>query len=361
MSNAYVVIMAGGYGTRLWPLSRQSRPKPLLPLVEESRSMFQISVERLYPLFTPERILVVTGEEMMPSFKEQVPDLPDENFIVEPVGRNTAPAVGLGAIHIRQRDPDAVMAILTADHYIRDVVAFRRALSVASRVAEQGEIVTLGIKPTFAATGFGYIEKGSTKETIDDIAVYHLQRFVEKPDQATAEEFVASGDYSWNSGMFIWSVRRVMAEFELHAPDLSTKLEQLAAAIGQPDYQARLGQIWPTMQKISVDYALMEHIHEGISVIPIEMGWSDIGNFKTLYDILSAGDDDTHVISGHEPIVIDGKRLLIFSQRLVAAIGIEDMVIIDTDDVLLVCPRDRAQDVKKLVETLKRNEQNEYL
>ena len=360
MSNAYAVIMAGGYGTRLWPLSRQNRPKPLLPLVDESHSMFQISVERLYPLFTPERIMVVAGEEMMPLFRNQMPDLPTENFIVEPIGRNTAPAVGLGAIHVRQRDPDAVMTILTADHYISDVVTFRLALSVAIRVAEQGEIVTLGIAPTFAGTGFGYIEKGLLKETIEGISVYHLQRFVEKPDQAAADKFVASGDYSWNSGMFIWPVRRVMAEFERHAPDLSTKLEQLAKAIGQTDYQTQLGAIWPGMRNVSVDYALMEHIHEGISVLPIEMGWSDIGNFKTLYDILSAKNGE-HVVSGHEPVVVDSKRLLIFSQRLVAAIGVEDMVIIDTDDVLLVCPRDRAQDVKKLVETLKRNEQNEYL
>ncbi|MBN1429284.1 MAG: mannose-1-phosphate guanylyltransferase [Anaerolineae bacterium] len=360
MSNVYAVIMAGGYGTRLWPLSRQSRPKPLLPLVDESRSMFQISVERLYPLFTPDRILVVAGEEMMPLFKSQVSDLPAENFIIEPMGRNTAPAVGLGAVHIRQRDPEAIMTILTADHYISDVATFRHALSVAFRVAERGEIVTLGIAPTFAGTGFGYIERGAHRKTIEGIPVYHLQRFVEKPDQATADKFVASGDYSWNSGMFIWPIRRVMAEFERHAPDLLTSLEQIAAAIGKPDYQEQLDNIWPQMRNISVDYALMEHIHEDINVIPVEMGWSDIGNFKTLYDILSA-QDDNHVISGHEPIVVDSKRLLIFSQRLVAAVGIEDMVIIDTNDVLLVCPRDRAQDVKMLVETLKRNEQNEYL
>jgi mannose-1-phosphate guanylyltransferase len=360
MSNAYAVIMAGGAGTRLWPLSRQSRPKPLLPLVDESRSVFQISVERLYPLFPPERILIVTGQEIMPSFKSQVPDLPAENFIVEPVGRNTAPAVGLGAIHVRQRDPDAVMAVLTADHYIADVEAFRRVLGAASRVAAGGEIVTLGITPTFPSTGFGYIEKGPLKETVDGISIYQLRRFVEKPDETTAEKFLASGDYSWNSGMFIWPVRRVMAEFERHAPDLSARLERLAAAIDRPDYSTLLAEIWSGMRSISVDYALMEHIHEQINVIPVEMGWSDIGNFKTLYDILSESSGD-HVVSGRDPLVIDSKRLLIFSKRLVAAVGLEDVVIIDTDDVLLVCPRDRAQDVGKLVETLKRNEQHEYL
>lgn len=360
MSNAYAVIMAGGPGSRLWPLSRQNRPKPLLSLVDESRSMFQISIERLYPLFTPDRILVVTGAEMMPLFKSQVPDIPAENFIVEPIARDTAPAVGLGAIHVRHRDPDALMAVLTADHYIADVVTFRNVLDVACRVAAQGEIVTLGIAPTYAATGFGYIEKGALKETLDGISIYQLRRFIEKPDQAMAEKLVADGNYSWNSGMFIWPVRRVMAEFEHHAPELSADLERLAAAIHRPDYEALLAEVWPKIHKISVDYALMEHIHEGINVIPVEMGWSDIGNFETLYEILTAKTGD-HVVSGRQPLVIDSQRLLIFSQRLVAAIGIQDMVIIDTNDVLLVCPRDRAQDVKKLVETLKENEQNEYL
>lgn len=360
MSNAYAVIMAGGAGTRLWPLSRKRRPKPVLPLVDETRSMFQISVERLVPLFPRERILIVAGAEMTPLLRKQMPDLPPENFVVEPMGRDTAPAVGLGAIHIRQRDPDAVMAVLTADHYISDVAGFRKVLGVACQVAARGEIVTLGITPTFASTGFGYIERGALAETIEGVPVYDLRRFVEKPEAEMAEQLLAAGNYSWNSGMFIWPIRRVMAEFGRHAPDLSAQLERLAASIGQPGYDALIGQLWPDMRKISVDFALMEHISEGIKVIPAEIGWSDIGNFEALYDILSTANKG-HVVSGREPLVIDSKRLLIFSKRLVAAIGIEDMVIIDTDDVLLVCPRDRAQDVKALVETLKRNGYDKYL
>jgi mannose-1-phosphate guanylyltransferase len=352
--------MAGGAGTRLWPLSREKRPKPVLRLVEKDRSMFQIAVERLQPLFPPERILVVASADLTPLLKEHAPQLPDENYIVEPVGRDTAPAVGLGAIHIRRRDPEAIMAVLTADHYIADVEKFRNVLNVACRVAARGMIVTLGIKPTFASTGFGYIERGPLDQVVEGVEVYVLQRFREKPDQATADSFIADGRYSWNSGMFIWPVQRVMAEFERHAPALYAELERLADAMGTAGYESLLSEIWPQIKRISVDYALMEHIQQGVRVIPVEMGWTDIGNFETLYDILSL-QSGGNVIHSKEPLVIDTTRTLVFSDRLVATLGVEDLVIIDTDDVLLICHRDRSQDVKQLVEHLKKNQRNEYL
>lgn len=359
MSERYALIMAGGAGTRLWPLSREKRPKPVLPLVDDVRSMFQISVERLTPLFPDNRILVVANPALSKMLHEQMPGLPAENFITEPDGRDTAPAIGLGAIHIRHRDPDALIAVLTADHYIADEDGFRGALDAACQSAGQGHIVTLGITPDYPSTGFGYVERGELSDTINGIAIYDLKRFVEKPDEARAEEFIRSGRYSWNSGMFIWQVGRLMAEFARNTPGLSTSLETLAAAIGTPDYDSQLAKVWPDVDRVSVDYALMEHVDTGVKVIPVDIGWSDIGNFEALYDILSEGHD--HVVAGREPLVIDSKRLLIFSQRLVAAIGVEDLVIIDTEDVLLVCPRDRAQDIKQLVETLKKSEQHEYL
>jgi mannose-1-phosphate guanylyltransferase len=360
MDNAYVLIMAGGSGTRLWPLSRRDKPKPVLPLVEAGRSMFQIAVDRVEPLFTPERILVVANAELTKILRKQAPQLPAENFVIEPVGRDTAPAVGLGAIHIRQRDPDGVMAVVTADHHIADVETYRKVLSAACQVAAQDLVVTLGITPDFPTTGFGYIERGKRDQTVNGVDVYVLKRFAEKPDPATAEKFVASGKYSWNSGMFIWPVKRVMAEFERHAPDLYAKLTQLAARIGQPGYNDLLAEVWPTVERISVDYALMEHIQEGARVIPAQMGWADIGNFGTLHDILSGGEDE-NVILGRELLVIDTKRTFISSERLVAAIGLEDLIIVDTDDALLVCRRDRVQDVKQIVEELKRSQRNEYL
>ena len=361
MDNAYALIMAGGAGTRLWPLSRKDRPKPLLPLVDRERSMFTLSVERLYPLFPPERILVVAGADLTPRLKEHAPDLPEENFIIEPEGRDTAPAVGLGAIHVRHRDPDAIMAVLTADHYIADEEMFRKVLGVACRVAADGSIVTLGIEPDFPSTGFGYIERGPLAMSIDGIDVHVLKRFTEKPEQALAEQYLATGRYSWNSGMFIWPVRRVMAEFARHAPDLYAVLEDLAGLLGQPAYDARLREVWPGLKRISVDYALMEHVRERVYVIPVQMGWSDIGNFGALYDILSAQAGRDVVHSGQEPMVIDAARTLVFSDRLVAVLGVEDLVIVDTEDVLLICRRERAQDVRQLVERLKEEQRNEYL
>ncbi len=360
MDNAYALIMAGGAGTRLWPLSRQSRPKPLLHLVEEDRSMFRLSVERLAPLFPLERVLIVTGEDLAPMLREQVPALPAENFIVEPMGRDTAPAIGLGAIHIRHRDPTAIVAVLTADHYIHDLEKFRHVLSVACQIAAQNLIVTLGISPSWPATGFGYIERGEFDQAIEEINVYKLKRFTEKPDATTAEQFLASGQYSWNSGMFVWTARRVVEEIQRYAPDLYDNLERLAKEVGRLDYHALLNELWPDVERISVDYALMEHIREGVRVIPVEMGWSDVGNFSALYDILSE-DDGGNVISGPTPLTIETRGSLIFSKRLVATIGLEDVIIVDTDDALLVCRRDRAQDVKEVVDLLKKEHRSRHL
>jgi mannose-1-phosphate guanylyltransferase len=360
MGHAYALIMAGGAGTRLWPLSREKRPKPLLPLVDDERSMIQMSVERLEPLFPKDHILIVAGVDHIPLIQEQLPGLPAENFIVEPVGRDSAPAAGLGTIHIRHRDPEAVIAVLTADHYIANEEGFRSVLGAAAEVAGEGMIATLGITPTYPSAAFGYIEQGELIKTISGVDICQLKRFIEKPDETTAEMFLAAGNYSWNAGMFIWGASRVMDEFALHAPELAEKLESLASAIGTPGYDALLAELWPQMKKISIDYALMEHIHDRIVVIPANIGWNDIGNFEALYDILS-DDGEDHVISGRQPILVDSSRLLIFSKRLVAAVGVHDLVIIDTEDALLVCPRDRAQDIKQLVETLKKEHQHRYL
>jgi mannose-1-phosphate guanylyltransferase len=360
MPDAYAVIMAGGAGTRLWPLSRQARPKPLLPLVEPERSMFQTAVERLSPLFPPERVMVVAGADLTPQLMAAAPAVPPENFVVEPVGRDTAPAVGLGTIHVRQRDPDAVMAILTADHHIADPAMFRRALAASIAVAAEGGIATLGIAPRYAATGFGYIERGPHVRTVDGIDVYELRGFKEKPDARTAERYIASGKYSWNSGMFIWRAGRVMDEFARHAPDIHAALEQLAGKIGQPGYDAAIAEIWPNVPRISVDFALLEHIDRDIYVIPVEMGWDDIGNFNALYQVLG-GKGGGNVVRADDAILIDTRGVYVQSDRPVTVIGLEDIVIVDTEDALLVCRRDRAQDVKQIVEMLKREQKDRLL
>ncbi len=248
----YAVIMAGGSGTRLWPLSRQRRPKQALTLVGK-KTMFQYAVERIRPIFPVERILVITREEYASVLSTQVPDLPPENLILEPEGRGTAPAIGLAAIHLQQRDPDATMAILTADHFITETGLFCRVLSAAGQIAAGGTLVTLGIPPSSASTGFGYIQHGSALGEKDGLTYYVVERFVEKPDRAAAQQMVASGMVSWNSGMFICQVERMMREFNCQMADFHRRLMEIKNALGQPRYRATLKRNWPLIPKQTID------------------------------------------------------------------------------------------------------------
>ncbi len=349
MSSFYATIMAGGVGTRLWPLSRHNRPKQALHLIGQ-RTMFQHAVERLTPLFPPENILVVTGPGHAGLLRPQAPQLPPTNWLIEPAGRNTGPAVGLAAVHLHRRDPDAIMAMLTADHYIGRVERFRAVLTAAADIARQGKIVTLGIKPTFPATGFGYIRQGEPLGRFGGFEAFQATRFTEKPDAATATAFVESGQYTWNSGMFIWRVDRVLAEFQRQRPQMYAHLMAIAEAVGTPREQRVLTEVWPQLEKISVDYAIMEGAQE-VVVIPVDIGWSDVGSWATLLDIIP-GDEQGNVVIGTH-MGLDTTRTLVHGgKRLIVTIGLEDMIVVDTGDALLICPRDRAQDVKAVVERL---------
>ncbi len=352
MDHLYALIMAGGGGTRLWPLSRKGRPKQMLPLVEE-RTMFEIAVERLEPLLPPERILVVTGRDHVDQLRTTVPHLPPENLIIEPFGQDTGPAVGLGTAHIRQRDPEAVIAVLTADQHIAHKEKFRRVLAAGSELAQQGHIVTLGISPSFPSTGFGYIKRGEPLAMIDGFQAYHSAGFTEKPDAETAIHFMATGLYSWNSGMFIWRADQILGELQRQQPEMADILAQIEQAIGRDDYQDTLDRLWPQVKRISVDFAIMENA-ENVAVIPIDIGWSDVGSWATLFEVLDSdlnGNVSRGKVQGH--VKIDTRETLIVSDRMVVTIGIADIVIVDTEDVLLVCHRDRSQDVREVVQQLK--------
>lgn len=352
MDHYYALIMAGGGGTRLWPLSRKTRPKQMLPLVEE-RTMFEISVERLQPLLPPERVFVVTGRDQVEALSKCAPQVPLENYIVEPFGQDTGPAVGLGTIHIKHRDPDAVIAVLTADQHIADKARFRAVLAAARELAAQGYIVTLGISPSYPSTGFGYIKRGDPLASVDGFQAYASAGFTEKPNADVAIQFMASGLYSWNSGMFIFKADRVLDELARQQPDMFAKLQQIQAAIGRHDYAAVLDEVWPTITKISLDYAVMEGA-ENVAVIPVDIGWSDVGSWATLLEVL-ASDLNGNVSRGRaqEHLKIDTRETLIVSDRMVVTIGIQDIVIVDTEDVLLVCHRDRSQDVREVVSLLR--------
>ena len=349
----YAVIMAGGSGTRLWPLSRRNHPKQALRLVGE-RTMFQYAVERIRSIFPPERILVVTLARHASIMMEQVPDLPPGNFILEPEGRGTAPAIGLAAIHIADQDPEARMAILTADHFITKAQHFCEVLAAAEKVAD-GRLVTLGIQPSSPSTGFGYIHQGPLAGEENGFPFYAVERFTEKPDLATARNMVESGEYSWNSGMFVWQVGRIVKEFQRQMPDFYSQLMEVKSALDTPEYNSVLERVWPRVKKETIDYGIMERAGD-VVVIPVDIGWTDIGSWGSLFNLLPADADDNVFVGPH--IKIDTKGCLVFGgKRLVAVMGVQDLVIIDTDDVVMVCSREREQDVKALVELLKQTQQ----
>ena len=346
----YAVIMAGGSGTRLWPLSRKDNPKQALKLVGD-RTMFQYAVERITPIFPLERILVITGADHAAILKGQVPDLPGDNFILEPEGRGTAPAIGLAALHIAIRDPQAVMCVLTADHYIKDPETFCNVLTAAGETAGRGSLVTLGIHPRFASPGYGYIQQGSLVGEMGGFEYFSVVQFTEKPDPTTAERMVSSGNYSWNSGMFIWRVDRIMDEFKDQMSEFYRQLMEVKTTVGTPQYQSSLDHIWPLVRKETIDFGVMEGARD-VVVFPVEIGWYDIGSWDSLNDLIPVDENGNISVGNH--LALDTERTLVFGgDRLIATLGVEDLIIIDTEDALLVCSRDHEQDVKEIVARLK--------
>jgi mannose-1-phosphate guanylyltransferase len=356
----YAVIMAGGTGTRLWPLSRQSYPKQALKLVGD-KTMFQYAVERIKPLFPLERIFVVTRAQHARVLTEQIPELPAENFILEPEGRGTAPAIGLAAIHLKDRDPNAFMAVLTADHFITDTEGFCQVLGAAESVASDGSLVTLGIQPSSASTGFGYIQQGSALGEKNGFKFFAVQRFIEKPDPTSAGQMVKSGNYSWNSGMFVWRVDRIVDEFRRQMPEFYAQLAEVEAVLGTPGYEPTLKRVWPQVAKQTIDYGVMEGA-ENVTVIPTDIGWSDVGSWASLPELLPSDEAGNVAVGRH--VEIDTRDTLVFAgngNRLIATIGVEGLVIVDTEDALLICAKEREQDVRTMVKQLEETGRVEWL
>lgn len=350
----YAVIMAGGSGTRLWPLSRQSRPKQMVSLFG-GRTMFQIAVDRLDGLFSPDHIYVVTVAEQKATLQTQVPEIPDTNYLIEPLPRGTASVVGLAAIALQKRDPEAVMAILTADHYIQDVAHFQRLLRAAYAVARDEYLVTLGITPTFAATGYGYIEIGGKLKEYESMQAHYALRFLEKPDPDWADRFYNSGKHAWNSGMFVWQVDQIIVEFARQMPDLYAGIQKIARDWGTDRQLATVNAIWQTLKSETIDYGIMEGA-ENVAVIPAAgLGWNDVGSWESLFDVLPA-DEQGNVIVNAQHLELETRNTLVFGNqddRLIVTVGLDDMVIVDTGDVLFVCPKDRSQMVREVVKLLK--------
>jgi len=363
MSEHYhAVIMAGGSGTRLWPLSRQALPKQMLQLGDE-RSLFQIAVERLEGLFPPERILVVSPAEQVAKLQALCDRVPPENYVVEPEPRGTAAAIALAALVLQERDPQAVMAVLTADHYIKDEDLFRRILAAGRQVAEENFLVTLGIRPTYPATGYGYIHQGASLGSFGEFEAFRVLRFKEKPGLETAGEMLASGDHVWNSGMFIWRLERILAEFERQMPELHAVLKEIEGLWGKTEEGKAIQDAWGRLAPQTVDYGVMESAAQ-VAVIPAEgLGWNDVGSWKSLFEVLPT-DQDGNIIIGAQHIDLGSRDSLVFEQddeRLVVTIGLEDLVVVDTEDVLLVCHREQAEQIRKVIELLKEQKEDKHL
>ncbi|MCB9454697.1 MAG: mannose-1-phosphate guanylyltransferase [Anaerolineaceae bacterium] len=360
MNHYYALIMAGGGGTRLWPMSRQDTPKQLLPLVEDV-SMFRTTVDRLLPLFPADHIYVATGRKYVEAMRRDAPEIPLANFVTEPYGRNSGPAAGLGAAIIQKRDPDAIIAIMTSDHHIAKQDVFREVLKAAHDLAQQGYIATLGISPSYPATGFGYIRQGETLANINGFDCYHSRGFTEKPDPVTATAFVASGEFSWNSGMFIWQVSRAMNEFERQQPEMFAQLTELVSTLDTPEYETKLNEIWAKIKDISLDYAVMEDADK-IAVIPIDIGWNDVGSWVALFDVLKL-DKFGNCFKGSQPekVILDTKNTLVYSDKLTVTIGVEDIIVVETPDALLICNKNRAENVKEVVNYLLTTKNYKYL
>jgi mannose-1-phosphate guanylyltransferase len=354
------VILAGGSGTRFWPRSRRARAKQVLALDGE-RSMIQQTVERLKPLAQLEKTWIITNEFLAHEIADQLPMLPSAQIVQEPVARNTAPACGLAAFLIERQNPNAVLGVFPSDHVIADEPRFLKALQKAIAVAAAGEnIVVLGIEPSRAETGYGYIETG---DLTGDGTALHVRRFIEKPNQNRAEEFVAAGNYYWNSGMFLWSARTLANAVREHLPETAPLLETIAAAFGTPSFEEVFRNVYPKCENISVDYAVIEprsakgeHL-SNLFCLPAEFSWNDLGSWSSLYeyqhDTRLRGDPDGNVADSGGHLAIEASDNYIFSpKKFVALVGVENLVVIDTEDALLIAHRDHSQDVGKIVKEL---------
>jgi len=362
MEHTYAVIMAGGGGTRLWPISRKETPKQLLPLLGKE-TLFQSTVARLEKLFPPERILVVTVAEQAHEMQNQVESIPVKNYLIEPAPRGTASVVGLAAAVLQKRDPEAIMAIQTSDHYIRNRDLFHYLIRTAFEVAAKDYLVTLGITPTYPSTGYGYIQQGELLDGDYKYPVYTVKRFKEKPDEATAQQLLRSGDHSWNSGMFVWRTETILAEIQRQMPKLFKAVDKISSAWGTAEQDDVMQSYWFDLKSQTIDYGIMEKAGR-VAVLPAGgLGWSDVGSWDSLFDVLLP-DMNGNVSTSAQHLALDTHNTLVYSnneEHLVVTIGLDDMVIVDAGDVLMVCKIDQSQKVKDVVEHLKKHHQEKYL
>lgn len=351
--------MAGGKGERFWPKSRTNLPKQFLN-ISGNKSMIQQTISRLEKLIPLVQIFIVTNELYAELIHIQVPDLPIDNIIIEPIGRNTAPCVGLASIIIEEKYPDSTMIVLPSDHIIENEDGFVHILKTAIEVSAEGNnLVTLGIEPTYAETGYGYIESSKIVRELNRLEVHKVQKFVEKPDLRTAESYVEQGNYYWNSGIFVWRNKVIQNYIKLLMPEMHQLLEEMKLSFSMENRNTIIKKLFPLMPDQSIDYGIMEKV-DNIYVIPCLLGWDDVGSWTAL-ERINTKDDNGNVIIGNT-LNVDTKGCIIESNgKLIATLGIEDLIIVDTEDVTLICSKDKAQEVKTLLKELKVQNLEKYL
>jgi mannose-1-phosphate guanylyltransferase len=353
------VIIAGGVGARFWPLSRKHRPKQVVDLLGEG-PMIQLTIERIEPMMPEAQRWIVTNREQMKLIRGVMPELSEDRFILEPVPRNTAPAIGLAAVHLLHRDPDAVMIVLPADHRIENVEDFRTVLQTAAALVAKSPdvLVTIGIKPTRPETGYGYIQidKPSKAPATD---VFKVKTFAEKPTLQIAQSFVQSGEFLWNSGIFVWRADAIMRQLSEHLPQWYSGLQEIAAAIGTNREHEATSHVFSALKGISIDYGVMEHAPQ-VAVVRGTFGWSDVGSWDEVWRLLPR--DATGIASRGNAVAVNSKNSLVLAdERLIALVGVKDLIVVDAGDAILICPREHSQEVRAVVEALEKQGKKKYL
>lgn len=354
------LIMAGGRGERFWPKSRKHLPKQFLSLTNDGKTMIQLTVERILPIVDMDKIYISTNENYKKLVMEQLPKIPEANILCEPVGKNTAPCIGLAAVHIRKKMGDAIMMVLPSDHLIKNSVMFLDVLRDASYVAQENtNLVTVGITPSYPETGYGYIQFDTQNIRECKNRAYKVLKFKEKPDLNTAKEYVSSGEYLWNSGMFIWKASSILSNIESFMPDTYEGLRKIEESIGTDIQNEVLNSEFEKFKSESIDYGIMEHAKD-IYILPGTFGWDDVGSWLAL-ERINPTNEFGNVVSGNV-ISIDTKNSIIHGgKKLVATVGLKDIIVVDTEDALLICDKDSTQDIKKIIENLKICNRNEYI
>jgi mannose-1-phosphate guanylyltransferase len=358
----YAAILAGGVGTRLWPRSRQSQPKQFADITGDGQTMIQATMARLDGMVAPDDVYVLTGERYRSLVAQQLTAVPVANAIAEPSGRNTAPAIGLACVYLQRRDPDGVVVILPADHVIAHVDLFQAALQKAVDAAAAGNIVTLGIEPDAPHTGYGYIQRGAVIDGFDhdDLPVYQVERFHEKPDLETAVGFLATGKFFWNGGIFVARVSRLMQEFERQLPEVYALLQAIDAGLDSAAPAGALQEAWAEMPSISIDYGIMEQA-DNVAVVPLRAGWNDVGSWDALESIImpdAMGNRSAHT----ETVAVDSHNNIVYcGEKLVALVGVDDLVVVDTGDALLIGHRSQMQGVRDVVDGLRTRDRADLL